>query len=254
MWRERHVDWTGKVVLVTGGDGGIGLATARHFRAKGANVVIGARNPSKGELAALELGAHFVRTDVRVTEDCKNAVDEALRVYGALNVLVNNAGVIYRNRTVENTSEEEWDVTMDTNVKGAFLMSKHAMPALRVARGAIVNVASYSGLVGFAGAAAYTASKAALINLTRTMALDHGSEGMRVNCVCPGSIATDMIFEAWRHYGDIDQARALWEAKHPLQRIGAPDEVARLIVFLAGDESSFITGVAIPIDGGISAG
>jgi len=117
-----------------------------------------------------------------------------------------------------------------------------------------VNVASYVGLVGFAGAAAYAASKAALVNLTRSMALDHAHEQIRVNCVCPGSVDTDMVHQAWQLHGDVAEAQRLWAAKHPLGRIATPDEVAHAILFLASDEASFITGAALAVDGGITAG
>jgi NAD(P)-dependent dehydrogenase (short-subunit alcohol dehydrogenase family) len=244
----------GRVALVTGGTRGIGLATAHAFVAEGASVVLAARNRKRGQAAARALEATYVPTDVRLAADCQRAVTETLRAYGRLDVLVNAAGVIYRNRTVEETTEEEWDHTLDTNVKGAFLMSKFAMPALRQCRGTIVNVASYVGLVGFRGASAYAASKAALVNLTRSMALDHAAEAIRVNCVCPGSVMTDMIREAWELHGDAEEARRIWAAKHPLGRVATPDEVARTILFLASDDASFITGAALTVDGGITAG
>jgi NAD(P)-dependent dehydrogenase (short-subunit alcohol dehydrogenase family) len=171
-----------------------------------------------------------------------------------LDILVNCAGIIYRNRTVEQTSEAEWDATFDVNVKGNFLMCKYALPALRERKGCIVNVSSYVGLVGFAGASAYAASKAAILNLTRSLALDHAREGIRVNAVCPGSVETDMIHTAWQLYGNVDEAQRLWAEKHPLGRIATPEEVARAILFLASDEASFITGAALPVDGGITAG
>jgi NAD(P)-dependent dehydrogenase (short-subunit alcohol dehydrogenase family) len=162
--------------------------------------------------------------------------------------------VIFRNRTVEETSEEEWDRIFDVNVKGTFLMCKYVLPALRENKGCIVNVSSYVGLVGFAGTSAYAASKAAILNLTRSMALDHAKEGIRVNAVCPGSVDTDMIHTAWKQFGDVEQARVLWAEKHPLGRIASPEEVARAILFLASEEASFITGAALPVDGGITAG
>lgn len=244
----------GQVALVTGGSRGIGFATARWFIEAGSKVMLAGRDPQRGQEAAQELGVGFVSVDVRQAAQCEAAVGRTLQSYGRLDVLVNGAGIIYRNRTVETTAEDEWDAAMDTNAKGAFLMAKYALPALRETRGAIVNIASYAGLVGFAGAAAYAASKAALVNLTRTMALDHAHEQIRVNCVCPGSVDTDMIHEAWRLYGDVEAARQVWAAKHPLGRIATPDEVARVIGFLAGPEASFITGAAVPVDGGILAG
>ncbi|RME88174.1 MAG: SDR family oxidoreductase [Anaerolineae bacterium] len=243
-----------RVALVTGGSRGIGLATSRLLAREGARVGLFARNVETGRRAAESIpGAIFLAGDVRRAEDCRRAVRQILERWGRLDILVNCAGIIYRNRTVEETSEEEWDATFETNVKGAFLMSKYALPALRACRGNIVNVASYVGLVGFAGASAYAASKAALINLTRSMALDHAREGIRVNAVCPGSVDTDMIHTAWEQFGDVERARRLWEEKHPLGRIATPEEVAQAILFLASDEASFITGAALPVDGGITA-
>ena len=132
-------------------------------------------------------------------------------------------------------------------------MCKYAMPALRQAQGNVVNIASYVGLVGFAGSCAYAAAKAALVNLTRTLALDHARDGVRANCVCPGSVDTDMIHEAWRAFGDYAAAQRLWAGKHPLGRIATPAEVANAILYLASADASFITGVALPVDGGITA-
>ena len=247
----RFVD---KVVLVTGGTRGIGLAAARAFAAEGALAVAVGRGGGQNPEREGEPPVRYAYGDVSMAGDCQRLVSGTLERFGRLDVLVNCAGVIYRNRTVEATTEAEWQETFDVNVKGAFLMCKYALPALREARGCIVNVSSYVGLVGFAGASAYAASKAALLNLTRSMALDHAGEGLRVNAVCPGSVDTDMIRSAWEQYGDVEEARVLWSAKHPLGRIAAPEEVARAITFLASDEASFITGAALPVDGGITAG
>lgn len=243
----------GKVVLVSGGTRGIGRAAAGAFAAEGARVVACGRSAQGGQTPDGE-AVTYAYGDVSAAEDCLRLVARALEQHGRLDVLVNCAGVIYRNRTVEQTTEAEWQETFDVNVKGTFLMSKHALPALRAERGCIVNVASYVGLVGFAGASAYAASKAAVLNLTRSMALDHAGEGVRVNAVCPGSVDTDMIHAAWKQFGDVARARELWSAKHPLGRIAAPGEVARAILFLASEEASFITGAALPVDGGITAG
>ena len=239
--------------MITGGNKGIGLAAANLFRAEGADVVIAARDSATGRRVATRLKCVFVRTDVRRAADCKRAVAETVRHFGRLDVLVNNAGVIYRDHTVEQTSEKEWNEVVDTNLKGTYLMSKYAMPELRKTKGTIVNVSSYVGLVGFPGSAAYAASKAGIVNFTRTMALDHAREQIRVNCVCPGSVETDMIYRAWNKTGNSAAAEKLWKTKHPLGRIATPGEVARAILFLAGDDASFITGAALPVDGGITA-
>ncbi len=245
-----------RAALITGGSRGIGLATAKLFAAEGARVVLAARNEVEGGSAAGQVpNAIFVPCDVTRAADCQRTVEETVRAFGRLDILFNNAGVIYRNLTVEATTEAKWDDTLNTNLKGTFLMCKYAFPYLRASgRGAIVNTASYAALVGFAGLAAYCASKAAVVNLTRAMALDHASENLRVNCVCPGSVDTDMIRAAWQAYGDQEQAARLWAAKHPMGRIATPEEIARVVLFLASDDASFITGAAIPVDGGITAG
>ena len=244
-----------KVALITGGNRGFGLAAARLFAGEGAKVTLAARDQETGESEAKQIpNAHFIRCDVSVAHDCQRAVEETVRLHGALDVLVNCAGIIYRNRTVEQTTEEEWDTTFDVNVKGTFLMCKYAMPFLRERKGSIVNIASYVGLVGFAKTSAYAASKAAIVNLTRSLALDHAREGVRVNAVCPGSVDTEMIHDAWRKFGDVEQAQRIWAEKHPLGRIAGAEEVAQAILFLASGEASFITGVALPVDGGITAG
>jgi meso-butanediol dehydrogenase/(S,S)-butanediol dehydrogenase/diacetyl reductase len=243
-----------KVVLITGGTRGIGFATAQLFAGQGARVVIVGRDANKTTEAAREVPGRGEAGNVSIAADCERIVSKTLKLYGQLVVLVNCAGVIYRNRTVEQTTEEEWDATFDVNVKGTFLMCKYALPALRETRGCVVNMSSYVGLVGFAGTSAYAASKAAILNLTRSMALDHAKEGIRVNAVCPGSVDTEMIHTAWQQFGDVEQARKIWAEKHPLGRIALPEEVAQAILFLASEDASFITGAALPVDGGITAG
>jgi NAD(P)-dependent dehydrogenase (short-subunit alcohol dehydrogenase family) len=243
-----------KVVLVSGGTRGIGLATAKLFAREGARVVVVGRDKDRTTEAAREVPGRGEVGDVSQTADCQRIVTQTLSLYARLDILVNCAGVIFRNRTVEQTSEEEWDTTFDVNVKGTFLMCKYALPALREKQGSIVNVSSYVGLVGFAGTSAYAASKAAILNLTRSMALDHAKEGIRVNAVCPGSVDTDMIHAAWQQFGDVEQAQKLWADKHPMGRIATPEEVGRAILFLASEEASFITGASLAVDGGITAG
>jgi NAD(P)-dependent dehydrogenase (short-subunit alcohol dehydrogenase family) len=243
-----------KVVLITGGTRGIGFATAKLFAKEGAHVVIVGRDQDKTTEAAREVPGRGEAGDVSVAADCERIVTRTLGLHGHLDILVNCAGVIFRNRTVDNMTEDEWDMTFDVNVKGTFLMIKYALPALREAKGCIVNVSSYVGMVGFAGGSAYAASKAAILNLTRSMALDHAKEGIRVNAVCPGSVDTDMIHAAWQQFEDVEQAKKLWAEKHPLGRIALAEEVARTILFLASKDASFITGTGLVVDGGITAG
>ena len=248
----------GKVVIITGGNSGIGRSTAEYFAGERARVVIAARDAGRGQatVQAIEAGggtAHFVPCDVCREDDCRGAVLAAVEVFGGLDVLVNNAGVIFRERDVVSTSLDEWEQTFAVNVRGAFLMSKYALPEIiRRDGGSIVNVASYFGLVAAQGVAAYCASKGALVQLTRAMALDHAGDNVRVNCVCPGSVHTPMIEQAWADKGQgAPQASA---AKHPMGRIAQPEEVAQAILYLASPAASFITGVALPVDGGITAG
>ena len=247
-----------KVALITGGNSGIGLATAKLFADEGAKVMIAVRDSDRAVAALRSIGAdhdqgRYVVCDVQLEDDCRGAVNATSEAFGRLDVLVNNAGIIYRGLDVVRTTLEEWDKMFAVNVRGAFLMSKFALPEMiRAGSGCIVNVASYFGLVGGKGVAAYCASKGAMVQLTRAMALDHADEGVRVNCVCPGSVQTPMIDQAWAEYGD--GAPELWAARHPIGRIAQPDEVAQAILYLASSASSFVTGAALPIDGGITAG
>ncbi|HSG42439.1 MAG TPA: glucose 1-dehydrogenase [Anaerolineales bacterium] len=244
-----------RIALITGGNRGIGFATAKLLENEGAKIVLFARDQTKGKSAAASIpNTHFIQGDVTKAEDCQRVVDETIQMFGGLDILINCAGVIYRNRTVEQTTEDEWDTTFNINVKGMFLMCKYVMPSLRERNGCIVNMSSYVGIVGFRGASAYAASKAAVINLTRSMAIDHAREGVRVNAVCPGSVDTEMIHNAWEKFGDVSEAQRLWAEKHPMGRIAQPEEVAQAILFLASDDASFITGTALAVDGGILAG
>ncbi len=246
-----------QVAIITGGNSGIGQAVALRFAAEGARVVIAARDPERASAVVEAIRAQggeavFVPCDVGSAEQCQHVVEQAVARWGKLDILVNNAGIILRNHTVLETTLEQWESMFDVNSKGVFLMSKYALPHLIASHGNIVNVSSYAGLVGFKGAAAYCASKGAVVQLTRAMAVDHAADGVRVNCVCPGSVHTPMIEAAWANYGE--GAQQVWESKHPLGRIATPEEVASAILYLASSEASFITGVALAVDGGITAG
>lgn len=257
-WQD-NIKLRDKVALITGGNSGIGRAIANLFATEGARVVIAARNEARGsetvETIAKSGGQGiFVTCDVRKAEDCQKAVETTIEAFGQLSILVNNAGTIYR-ATVVDTTEEQWDDTMDTNVKGAYLMSKHAIPwMMKNGGGVIINIASYYGLVGGKEAAAYCASKGAMVLLTKAMALDHAAQNIRVNCICPGSVDTPMLKQEMEELGGVEKLRSLFEAKHPLGRICSPEEVAKAALFLASDDSSFVTGSSLVIDGGITAG
>jgi NAD(P)-dependent dehydrogenase (short-subunit alcohol dehydrogenase family) len=249
-----------KVVLVTGGNSGIGRATAVAFAAEGASVMIGARDLDRSALVVHEITrlggvADAVHCDVTRQADCDAAVAATVERYGPLDVLFNNAGIIFREKTVPTTTPEEWDSTFDVNTRGTFLMSKAAL-AVMIERGGgvIINNASYFGLVGGRGTAAYSASKGAVVLLTKAMALDHAPDGIRVNCVCAGSVDTPMLQGEMEEMGGADAVRHLFEQKHPLGRIASPDEIAQAVLYLASDDAAFVTGAALPVDGGLTAG
>lgn len=248
----------GKVAIITGGTSGIGLATARLLSREGAQVVLMARDPVRGREAVETIGADgraiFVAGDVSVAADGKRCADMAVQTFGGLDILFNNAGVIYVNRSLVDTSEQEWDSVVDSNLKGTFLMSKYAIPhMIKNNGGAIVNNASIFGLVGGSGVAAYCAAKGGIVNLTRALALDHAAQNVRVNCVCPGSVDTPLLEKEMNDLGGVDLQRPKFASRHPMNRIASPEEVAQAVAFLASDEASFVTGAALPVDGGRAA-
>ena len=248
----------GRVVLVTGGSSGIGYATAKAFLEEGAKVAISGRNLTRLQRAEGELAKRgtvlAVRGDVSRAADAKRMVSETTRRLGPIDVLVNNAGV-YINKPVESLSEREYDEVMDINMKGAFLCTRYAIPGMvKRKRGAIVNVASDSGLVGTAGSSVYCASKGAMVLFTKSVALDHAKDGIRVNVICPGEVHTPMLEKdaAESGRGFEEYYRRLVDPI-PMRRAATADEIARGILFLAGDESSFMTGATLSVDGGSTA-
>ncbi len=251
---------TGKVALITGATSGIGEATAILFAEEGAAVGVIGRDEGRGHAVEERIRSNngqalFVRADVRNADDCRRAVDEIVGAFGRLDVLFNNAGVYVENDAI-GCSEEEWDAQVDTSLKGAFLMSKFALPHM-VAQGSgsIVNCSSGWGLVGGERAVAYCAAKGGMVVMTKAMALDHGPQGIRVNAVCPGDTDTPMEHEDAARKGWTWERYERWASEgRPIPRIGRPEEVARAVLFLASDESSFITGAALPVDGGGVAG
>jgi NAD(P)-dependent dehydrogenase (short-subunit alcohol dehydrogenase family) len=198
--------------------------------------------------------AMFVRCNVTQAADCQRAVQQTVDEWGGLNILFNNAGII-RRASVVGTSEEEWDRVMAVNVKSIFLLSKYAIPVMaRAGGGVIINTASGWGLVGGRKAAAYCASKGAVVLLTKAMALDHGEQNIRVNCICPGDTDTPMLRDEAQQLGEPDEQFLAEAAQRPLQRIGRPEDIAQAALYLASDASSFVTGATLVVDGGGLAG
>ncbi len=253
------MDLSGSTTLITGGTSGIGRATAELFASLGAAVAFTGRDTDRGtevsELIRAAGGeALFLPADVRSAADCARAVEETLAAFGRIDVLVNNAGTYVPNDTVGCT-EEEWDEQVDTSLKGTFLMSKAVLPhMIERGGGAIVNNASGWGLVGGAEAVAYCAAKGGVVVMTKAMAIDHGPQGIRVNAVCPGDTETPMEYADAERKGWTWERYEEWASERPLGRMGTAEEVAKAILFLASDESSFITGSALPVDGGGIAG
>ena len=250
----------GKVALITGGTSGIGRATAVLFAREGARVTITGRDEARGAEVVAEIGGAggegiFVRADVRSAEECERSVSRTLETFGRLDVLFNNAGVYVAN-DVLGCDEDEWDLQVDTSLKGAYLMSRAALPhMIAQGSGSIVHCSSGWGLVGGAKGAAYCAAKGGMVLLTKSMAIDHGPQGIRVNAVCPGDTETPMEHEDARNQGMTwDEYLAFANEGRPIPRMGEPEEVARAVLYLASDESSFVTGVALPVDGGGVAG
>src|SRR5215208_1778988 len=255
-------EFSGKVAIVSGGARGIGRAAARKLAGEGASVVICSDREEQVEetVAALReegLEVRGVRADVTSSADMKKLMDLTIETYGGVDVLVNSAGV-QRYGTVVETEEEVWDKVLDVNLKGIYLSSRYAIPEMRKrGGGAIVNLSSVQAFASQTGVAAYTASKGGINALTRAMALDHASENIRVNAVCPASVDTPMLrWAADLFRGEdksVEETVAAWGRMHPVGRVAKPEEVAEVIAFLASDRASFVTGGDYKVDGGMLA-
>lgn len=241
-----------KVAIVTGGSRGIGRAIVERFLAEGACVVATARSAPSGDMPK-NANLAFMEADGSRADDVSAVVKQAVDRYGGLDVLVNNAG-IQLEKTIEHTSETEWDRIIDINLKGVFLHARAALaPMRRRGGGSIVNIGSYDGFAADPGLAAYCASKGGVHALTRAIAVDHGGDGIRCNVICPGWIATEMAEAYLASQPDPATARRALASIHPVGRIGRPEDIAALAVWLASEESSFVTGQMFVADGGLTA-
>ena len=239
-----------KVALITGATSGIGEATARLFGNLGANVVLCGRNTQKGRVIESDIlkngnEACFIQCDISKEEQAKNLIVKTVEKYGKIDILFNNAGVMLPSMEIERMSSEDWLKTFDININGMFFVTKYAKPYLLKEKGTIINNASIAGLQYYAAGRsyAYSASKAAVVQFSHQMAKNYAQEGIRVNCIAPGIVDTLIL-------GDRD--RSEYAKRVPLGRLAEPEDVAKVVAFLASDDASYLTGVVLPIDGGVS--
>jgi NAD(P)-dependent dehydrogenase (short-subunit alcohol dehydrogenase family) len=245
-------EFSDKVVLITGGNVGIGRAAAIAFAQQGATVVISGRREQEGQAVIAEIKplggeALFVKADVSSEREVEAMIGRTLATFGRLDCAFNNAGIEQALTPLPEQTEAMYDQIMDINVKGTWLSLKHEIPAmLKTGGGAIVNNSSIAGLVGFPEAPVYVASKHAVIGLTKSVALEYAKRNVRVNAVAPGAIETRMF----RDFATAPEIRQQLEAAHPIGRIGQPEEIAKVVVWLCSDAASFVTGQTFPVDGG----
>jgi NAD(P)-dependent dehydrogenase (short-subunit alcohol dehydrogenase family) len=245
----------GKMALVTGAGSGIGRACALALAQEGANVALVGRRKKLLEKVAAEIGGSAVAlaADVSQKSEVDRIIEQTVSRFGGLNILLNNAGALHIG-TAEQITEEQWDETFNVNVRAVWLLSRAVLPAMRrTGGGSIINMASVLGINGARNRAAYAASKGAVVLLTKCMAIDHGQEQIRVNAICPSFIETDLTAAVISKAPDPTSVRAERTSVHPLGRLGQPEDVAGLAVYLASDESSWVTGSVFPVDGGYLA-
>jgi len=241
----------GKVAIITGGSRGIGFQTAKIFSENGADVIISSKNSEQLKIAANQLkNTTPIAADIRNEKEVQNVIEETIKKFGKLDILINNAGIFPRIKQLHEISETEWNEVLDVNLSGQFRFTKFAIPYLQKTSGAIVNVSSDAGLKAYEGfnADAYSATKAALVVLTRCWALEYAKYKIRVNCVCPGVVDTDMT----KPFLKTEKDREFMDNDHPIGRIGTPEEVAKSILFLASSDSAWTTGAVLAVDGGQS--
>jgi NAD(P)-dependent dehydrogenase (short-subunit alcohol dehydrogenase family) len=257
MLKDKNIlSLKGKIAIVTGAASGIGFATSELLAEYGAQVVMLDINEEKGREAAEKIEktgdkAVFIKCDITSSAACQRVVSDIKGKFGRIDILHNNAGIIVR-KTVVELDEKEWDLVIDVSIKGTYLMSKYVIPVMVAGGGgSIINTGSGWGLKGGDNAASYCAAKGGVVNLTRAMAIDHGKQNIRVNCVCPGDTDTPMLRGEARQLG-VDEENYIKSSgkRRPLQRVGAPRDVANSVLFLASDLSSWVTGSALVVDGG----
>jgi len=242
---------SGKVALVTGGSRGIGFATAKIMSENGATVVITGKNSERLAKSVLKIPNSIgIVADIKKTDEVKNVVSKTIEKFGKLDILVNNAGIFPKIKQLHEIDEDEWNEVLDVNLTGQFRFTKEAIPHLQKTSGSIINISSDAGLKAYQGfnADAYSATKAALIILTKCWALEYAKYKIRVNCICPGVVDTDMT----KPFLKTQQDKDFMNNEHPIGRIGKPEEIAKAIMYFVSDDASWTTGAVLAVDGGES--
>ena len=241
----------GKSIIITGGGSGIGFACTKLFSNEGAQVAIFGRRQDRLNATVKEVGSQVltVTGDLMVNSDLDNLVSKTLNAFGKIDIVVNNGG-IFTGSPIHETNDKDWDTIMNTNVRSAFQLTKRVLPYMMERKiGVFIHISSIAGLIAIPGVAAYNVSKGALLQLNRSIAMEYGSLGIRSNAVCPGLVKTEMTEELMED----EKLMSEWSKDYPIGRFGVPEDVANACLYLASDESSFVTGVALPVDGGFTA-
>jgi dihydroanticapsin dehydrogenase len=242
---------TGKIAIVTGGSRGIGFAIAKTLSENGATVVITSKDSEKIKKAESKISNAFgIACDIKKKNEVQNVVNQTIEKFGKLDILVNNAGIFPKIKQLHEIDEDEWNEVLDVNLTGQFRFTKETIPYLQKTSGCIINISSDAGLKAFEGfnVDAYSASKAALIVLTKCWALEYAKDKIRINCICPGVVDTDMTKQFLKNQKEIE----FMNNEHPLGRIGQPEEIGKAALYFASDDASWVTGAILTVDGGES--